>query len=37
MLSREELLGRIGIILRDAPKSWLEIVYGLLLGLGLNK
>ena len=37
MLTREELLERIGIILRDAPRDWLEIVYGLLLGLGLNK
>ena len=37
LLQMEELLERIDIILRDAPRNWLEIVYGLLLGLGLNK
>lgn len=37
MLSREELRERINILLDAAPHKWLEIVYGLLLGLGLNK
>ena len=33
MLTREELRTRINILLNDAPYKWLEIVYGLLLGL----
>lgn len=33
MLTRQELLGRIEILLNTAPIWWLEIVYGLLLGL----
>lgn len=33
MLTREELRERIDILMDAAPKSWLEIVYGLLLGL----
>ena len=33
MLTRQELLGRIEILLNTAPTLWLEIVYGLLLGL----
>jgi len=33
MLTREELRKRIDILLDAAPHKWLEIVYGLLLGL----
>lgn len=33
MLTREELRERIDVLLKDAPTRWLEIVYGLLLGL----
>lgn len=33
MLTREELRKRIDILLDAAPRVWLEIVYGLLLGL----
>lgn len=33
MLTREELQKRIGVLLENAPTRWLEMVYGLLLGL----
>lgn len=33
MLTREELRKRIDVLLDVAPTRWLEIVYGLLLGL----